>query len=174
MAVAERATDWCMSLLDQQQERSRYYYQMTKEGRLVTPEVSDRALYIDAAKPKQPYWEVGLPQMLMCRMFMVTGHTRYMDYATRFFEKHVELFEDRFTHTGSGKTCLANAVYYLLTRDRRAREAVVAFCERLVQTQTPEGSWIVGGNEALLNRVDAAAEFNVWLQEAAAVLAAEG
>ena len=174
MDVAEKAAQWCVSLLEQQRDDAKFYYEMTRDGKLVTLDDSPKAAYIDAAKPQQPYWEVGLPQMLMCRMCMVTGEKRYLDYAARFFELHFQLAEDRFTHTGSGKTSLANAIYYLLTDDARARDAVCQFCDRLLETQNPEGSWRVGTGEAsLLIRIDAAAEFNVWLQSNAAILASK-
>jgi len=171
MDVAQRAAEWCASLLEQQKDETRFYYQMTKDGRLVTLDDSPTAVFIDATELQQPYWEVGLPQMLMCRMYMATGDEAYRDLATRFFEWHFLLAEDRFTHTGSGKTSLANAVYFQITGDGRARDAVLQFCDRLLETQLPEGSWRVGSGEAsLLTRIDAAAEFNVWLQEDAAIL----
>lgn len=168
--AAERAAAWCVSLLDQQRDKTKFYYQMTCDGNLATLDTHPKALYIDAQKPKQPYWEVGLPQMLMCRMHMATGDKSYLAHATRFFEWNFQLCEDRFIHTGSGKSSLANAVYWLLTGDERAKEAVIAFCARLVATQTPQGSWRVGESDSLLTHLDAAAEFSVWLQEAAAIL----
>ena len=171
MDVAEKAAGWCVSLLEQQEDETKFYYQMTQDGHLVTLDESPSAAFIAAAKPQQPYWEVGLPQMLMCRMYMATGDETYRDRATRFFEWHSQLAEDRFTHTGSGKTSLANAVYCQVTGDDCARDAVIQFCDRLLETQLPEGSWRVGSGEAsLLTRIDAAAEFNVWLQEDSAIL----
>ena len=168
--VAERAAAWCVSLLEQQNDDTKFYYEMTPAGKLVTLQSDPKARHIDATQPKQPYWEVGLPQMLMCRMFTVTGYKSYIDQAARFFERHRTLHDDRFTHTGSGKSSLANAVYYLLTDDERARDAVMEFCDHLVETQTEEGSWLVRDDAPLLNRIDAAAEFSVWLQENAAIL----
>jgi len=174
MQVAEKAANWCIRVLDQQKDPAKFYYQTTKDGSLATLDTHPKGQFIDAAKPMQPYWEVGLPQMLLCRLFMATGERRYLDHARRFFELHFTLHDDRFTHTGSGKTSLANALYYQLTGDERARDAVHQFCDRLLETQTAEGSWHVGtGEQSLLTRIDAAAEFNVWLQEDAAILASK-
>jgi len=169
--VAERAAGWCLRLLDQPDE-GRYYYRTTLDGTLATAEIDEGAMFIDLAAPKQPYWEIGLPMMLMDRLFMATGEQVWREQAHRFFELHLRCAEDRFAHTGSGKSSFAAAIHWLTTGDERARAAAFEFGEYLLATQRPEGSWVVGGNEALLIRIDAAAEFNVWLQEIAGLLGA--
>ena len=89
----------------------------------------------------------------------------------RFFEFALRCREDSFTHTGSGKSALGAAVYYLLTGDRRAREAACRFADFLLNTQRPDGSWHdPAWPEEVLYSIDASAEFNVWLQEIAAIL----
>lgn len=172
--VAQRAAEWAISVLEQQPEEGKFYFRTTRDGRLVTPEIDPAgALHIDVTKPKQDYWEVGLPLQLMCRMFQATGNRKYLDYARRFFEFKLICFEDRFTYVGSGKSSLGAAQYYLLTGDRRAREAAVSFAEFLVDTQYPEGGWRDEGEpDILLIYIDHAAEFNIWLQELCALLPA--
>ncbi len=167
--VAEQAAQWCLGLLDQPDE-GRYYYRTTLDGRLATPDLDEGAMFIDMTAPKQPYWEVGLPLMLMARLFMATGDGAWLARAERFFELHLQCADDRFTHTGSGKSSLAAAIHYLCSGDERARDAALSFGEQLLATQLPEGSWTVGGSDSLLTRIDAAAEFNVWLQEIAGLL----
>lgn len=171
--VAERAAGWCLRLLDQPDE-GRYYYRTTLEGRLATPEVDRQAMFIDLAAPKQPYWEIGLPMMLMDRLYMATRDPAWRERANQFFELHLRCAEDRFAHTGSGKSSFAAAIHWLTTGDERARAAAFEFGEYLLATQRPEGSWTVGDSEALLIRIDAAAEFNVWLQEIAGLLGSAG
>jgi len=167
--VAGRAAAWCLRLLDQPDE-GRYYYRTTLDGRLATPEVDPGALFIDMTAPRQPYWEIGLPIMLMDRLFMATADPVWRERANLFFELHLRCAADRFAHTGSGKSSLAAALHWLTTGDERARAAAFEFGEYLLATQRPEGSWTVGDSEALLIRIDAAAEFNVWLQEIAGLL----
>ena len=69
--VAEKAANCCISMLDQQPEEGKFYYKMTRDGKLVTEDGPDN--YIDVGKPKQAYWEASLPMMLMCRMYQITG-----------------------------------------------------------------------------------------------------
>jgi len=168
---ARRAAQWCLTLLDQPEE-GRYYYRTTLDGTLATPEIDPNAMFIDLYAPQQPYWEIGLPWLLCNKLYQATGEERWLDHAGEFFDWHLRCADDRFTHTGSGKSSLAAATHYLVTGDERAREAALSFGEYLLATQRDEGSWIVGDSEALLIRIDAAAEFNVWLQEIAGMLGA--
>ena len=166
---AERAAQWCLTLLDQPDE-GRYYYRTTPDGILATVEIDPEAMFLDLTAPKQPYWEIGLPWLLCNKLYQATGEERWLAHANEFFDWHLRCAEDRFTHTGSGKSSLAAATHYVVTGDERARDAALSFGEYLLQTQRPEGSWTVGGSEDLLIRIDAAAEFNVWLQEIAGLL----
>ena len=171
MDVAQKAAQWCISMIDQQPEEGKFYCQMTRLGKLVTLAGSDRAQYIDFAKPKQAYWEVALPMQLFCRLHMITGEQSWLDLASRCFELHFQFYEDRFTYVGSGKTSLACSLYYLLTDDTRARDAVCAFGDMLLDTQYPEGGWRDETEQDIpLIYIDHAAEFNVWLQEDTAIL----
>ncbi len=167
--VAEAAAKWCLALLDQP-DVGRFYYRTSVDGTLATADVDPDALFIDMTSIEQPYWEIGLPWMLCDRLFMATGSHEWLESADAFFELHLRCADDRFTHTGSGKSSLAAALHFVLTGDERARAAALAFCDRLLETQRQDGSWIVGGDDALLIRIDAATEFNVWLQEITGLL----
>jgi len=153
---------------DQQPDTSRVYYQMTREGRLALD-----GEFIDSTKPKQCYWEIGLPMMLFCRLYQVTGDDDYLRHAREFFEFQLRCAEDNFSFVGSGKSSLAAAIYYLITDDQRARDCAIEYCDFLVDTQRPEGGWRdgeYGEPDTLLIYIDHAAEFGVWLQEIAAIL----
>lgn len=170
--MARTIGECAISMLEQQRDEGKFYYRMTPDGKLVTPDVSaEDALCIDVTKPKQDYWEVGLPLQLMCRLYQATGEERYMGYARRFFEFKLRCYADNFSYVGSGKSSLGAAVYYLITGDQSAREAAMRFCDFLVATQCPEGGWRDEDEpDILLIYIDHAAEFNVWLQEIAAII----
>lgn len=170
MDVAKRAAECAVSMLEQQPDEARFYFCLTPEGKLVTG-AEAAGLFIDSGEPSQTYWEVGLPMMLMCRMYMASGEKTYLDAAEKFFEFKLRCHEDNYSCVGSGKSALAAALYYLLTDDDRARGAATEFCEFLVETQYPNGGWR-GGSEPdrLLIYIDHAAEYNVWLQEISAIL----
>ncbi len=167
--VAERAGRWCLRLLDQPNE-DRYYFRTTLDGSLVTDEIEPDALFIDLTEPKQPYWEIGLPWLLCNSLYQATGRQQWLDRATDFFDLHLRCAEDRFSHTGSGKSSLAAATHCVVTGDERARDAALTFGRFLLENQREDGSWTVGGSDDLLTRIDAAAEFSVWLGEMSGLL----
>jgi len=171
MDIAQRVADWCVNLLEQQPDESRFYCQTTRDGTLCTD-----GEFIDTAKTKQSYWEISLPMQHMCRMCMATGQQQYLDYAGRFFEVKLRCAEDNYSFVGSGKSSLAAALYYLLTDDKRARDCCIRYCDFLVETQRKEGGWRdadYGEPDIPLIYLDHAAEFGVWLQENAAILASK-
>ncbi len=172
--VALRSADWCIGLLDQPEE-GRFYFQTTLDGQLVTSQMADDAQFIDLEKTGQAYWEIGLPWMLMGRLYQATSEDRWLDYADQFFQWQRSCAEDNFTCVGSGKSSLAATIHFLNTGDARARNGAIAFGEFLLATQYPEGGWR-GENEPdeLLIYIDHAAEYNVWLQEIVGHLGAVG
>jgi len=168
--VARRAAQCSISLVEQQPDDARFYYKMTRDGRLFVDD-SDPDNLIDVTKPKQAYWEVGLPMMLMCRMYQITGQPHFLDVARRLFEFKLRCFDDNYAWAGSGKSSLAAAIYYLLTDDPRARRAAVRFLDFLVETQYPEGGWRDETEpDELLIYIDHAAEFSVWIREICGIL----
>lgn len=171
--VAQKTADWAVSMLEQQPDESKFYFTTTRDGKLVTPDLDPAAQHIDTTKPKQCYWEVGLPLQLMCRLHMATGDQKYLDLAAPFFDFNLRCYEDNFTYVGSGKSSLGAALYYLLTGDERARDAALSFADFLVETQYPEGGWRDETEpDTILIHIDHGAEFNVWLQELSATLSA--
>ena len=168
--VALRAAEWCINLLDQP-DKNRFYFQTTLDGRLLTQQTAEDAEFIDIGSTGQPYWEIGLPWMLMGRLYQATAEERWLDHAERFFEWQRSCAEDRFAHAGSGKSSLAAAIHYLNTGDVRARSGAMTFGELLLATQYPEGGWRGEGEpDKLLIYLDHAAEYNVWLQEIVGML----
>jgi len=172
--VAQRCGHWASCVLEQQPDEGRFYYRTTRDGRLLTPDLAAAdALHVDTGKPKQDYWEMGLPLQLMCKLQQATGLGTYLDYAKRLFEFTLRCHQDAFTFVGSGKSSLGAAWYYLCTGDVRARDAACAFGDFLVRTQYPEGGWRDEDEpDRLLIYIDHAAEFSIWLQEIAAILPA--
>jgi hypothetical protein len=171
MDIAEKVAEWCIRLLEDQPDESRFYYQTTRDGALCTD-----GEFIDTTKTKQCYWEAALPMQHLCRMHMATGERKYLDYAGRYFDFKLRCAEDNYSFVGSGKSSLAAALYYLLTDDERARDCCIRYCDFLVETQCDEGGWRdadYGEPDIPLIYLDHAAEFGVWLQENAAILASK-
>ena len=168
--IATRAAQCCISLLEQQPDDDKFYYKMTRDGRVVIDD-SDPDNLIDVTKPKQAYWEVGLPMMLMCRMYQITHQAHFLDVARRLFEFKLRCYDDNYGWAGSGKSSLAAAIYYQITDDRRARDAALSFLDFLADTQYPEGGWRDETEpDELLIYIDHAAEFNVWIRQIVGIL----
>jgi len=164
--VATKIAKCSISMLEQQPREDRFYFQMTRDGKLVTEKEYPDAQFIDTTKPMQCYWEVGFAMLLMCKMHLATGEKSYLDYAKRFFEFKLRCYKDNFSYWGSGKSALAAANYYMLTGDERAREKSYEFCDFVLETQTPAGGFRYEDEpDELLIYVDHAACFSVWAGE---------
>ncbi len=172
--VAEKSAQWCVGLLDQPDD-GRFYFQTTLDGALLTEEMDPNAQFIDYAQPNQAYWEIGLPWMLMGRLYQATGYQRWLQYAEQFFVLQRSCAADNFGNVGSGKSSLAASIHFLNTQDARARDAAIAFGEFLLATQHPEGGWR-GDSEpdTLLIYIDHAAEYTIWLREMVGLLGSVG
>lgn len=158
MEMAEKISGCCISMLEQQPTEDRFYFQMTKDGKLYTD-----GEFIDTKKQKQCYWEVGFALILMCRMHQATGEKSYLEYARRLFEFKLRCAKDSFAYWGSGKSALGAAIYYALTGDRRGKDAALTFCEFIKNTQRPEGGFQYEDEpDELIIYVDHAACFTVW------------
>lgn len=164
--LAEKIAKCSISMLEQQPRNDRFYFQMTRDGRLATEKENPEAQFVDINMPRQCYWEVGFAMLLMCKMYQATGAKSYLDFAKRFFEFSLRCYKDNFSFWGSGKSALAAANYYMLTGDERAKNAAIEFCDFVVETQTPQGGFRYEDEpDELLIYVDHAACFSVWAGE---------
>lgn len=164
--AAIKAAKCCISMLEQQPDENRYYFQMTLDGKLAIEKEYPAAGFIDTSKLKQCYWEVGFSMLLMDRLFQITKNPEYLSYARRYFEFLLRCSNDNFSYWGSGKGALAAAIYYTYTDDKRALEAALKFCDFIVETQAPNGGFqYEDESDELLIYVDHAACFSVWVLE---------
>ncbi|MBM3891626.1 MAG: hypothetical protein FJ388_21140, partial [Verrucomicrobia bacterium] len=169
--VAEAAAACVIRILKSQPDDNRFYFQMTAEGKLVSPETDAKAPSLDAAVAKQDYSEIGLPLQLMCRLHQTTANRQYLEFARIFFELTVRRFPDAFSSIGGDACALGAALYHLLAGDRRAKQAACRFADFLVASQHPQGGWRDPTEPDIpLSYVDHAAESSVCLFELAALL----
>jgi hypothetical protein len=170
--IAERVQAWASSVFAQQPSETCFYYQTTRAGQLVDQDLDpDGAACIDFGKKEQCYWELGLPLQLTCRLYMATGQGHYLEEARRFFECHEHCGSDGYTSTSSGKSALGAGLFYLLSGSPEARRRVLEFGDFLLDTQCKEGGWHnPAWPDRILNYIDAASEFSVWLAEIAGIL----
>jgi len=164
--MAKQIADCSISMLKQQPREDRFYFQMTKDGRLATEKEYPDAQFIDTTKTKQCYWEVGFALLLMCKMHQATGDKSYLAHAKDLLEFTLRCSEDSYAYWGSGKSALGASNYYMLTGDERAKRASYRFCDFVVETQTPDGGFRYEDEpDELLTYIDHAACFSVWAGE---------
>ena len=82
--------------------------------------------------------------------------------------------EDAYAHTSAGKSMNAAAILYSITGDERMRDRALQQADFLLSIQQDERSWTVAGNQDVGIKIDATAEFAIFLTETAAMLAAAG
>lgn len=161
MDTANRCVESCISMLEQQPDKSKFFFQMTRDGKLVTD-----GECIDITKIKQCYWEVGFSMLLMDRFYQITKDEKYLGYAKRYLDFFCTCAEDVWSYWGSGKGALACAIYYTFTKDERALEGAVGFIDFVVETQRECGGFqYEDEDDILLIYIDHAACFSGWVLE---------
>ena len=172
--IAAKSAEYCLSLYNQQPVKDKFYFHTNHDGKLVTEKDHEKAEFIDFAKPKQKYYELGVPMLLMCKLYQATGDAAYIDGARKYFDVHFSCYKDSFAHVGSGKSALAASIYYSITGDEKARDAACQWGDFVVDTQLPDGSWHdVTEPDELLYYVDHAACFSIWLLDMVSTLEAK-
>jgi len=174
--VARKAGDCLQQMIAQQPDETKHYFFMTLDGKLITPEIDADAqaidAFVDATQPNQLYWEVGITMIFLGHLYQATGAAEYLQTATSFFEFNLRCRDDVFAHPNSAKNGLGAAIYYSLTRDKRARDAACRLADFLVATQEPAGGWrYEQEDDTLTIRIDHAAEYNIVLHTISSILA---
>ncbi|MBC7287569.1 MAG: hypothetical protein H5T86_05890, partial [Armatimonadetes bacterium] len=170
--TARRAGDCLLRMIEQQPEPEKFYFMMSLDGRLATPQWTSHCPCIDATKPAQHYWEAGIAIILLSRLYQATAEDKYLAGATELFQFKLRCQPDAFAHGNAGKDGLGAAIYFTVTGDERAKDAACSEADFLCETQLHDGSWRFDYEpDNLVIKLDHAAEYNIWLQEIAAALA---
>jgi len=148
-------------MLDQQPDETRFYYWMTPEGRLATPEaqILGSAPFVDATQPQQAYYCSGIVMLFLTRMYMATGEERWLAGAQKLFDFSLRCADDAYAYPPSGKGSVAAAILHTITGDSRAKAAACQFGDYLLQEQSPEGWWRNPQADNMIIRLDHTAEF---------------
>ena len=171
--AAERTAEGMISMLDQQPDETRFYYWMTPDGRLATPDapVVGSAPFVDATQPQQAYYCSGIVMLFLTRMYLATGEERWLAGAQKLFDFSLRCADDAYAYPPSGKGSVAAAILHTITGDPRAKAAACRFGDYLLQEQSPEGWWKNPHADNMIVRLDHTAEFIVWLNEIVGALA---
>ena len=181
-AEARRAGDLLVRMVEEQPDRSRFYYRMDAEGRLITavPDGRELDFFVDAGKLKQIYYNPGIALIFLCHLTRATSDSRYLQAAQTIFEFTQRCAADVHRFPPSGKLGLGCALLYALTGAPEARESALNVGAYLVETQGDDGAWrlpdeepysALKARESLDVLLDITAEFSVFLLEMSAFIA---
>ncbi len=178
LAEARHAADLLSRMAVEQPDPGRFYFRMDTAGNLTTdvPPGEDLSYYVDAARTAQIYYNPGISLIFLAYLHRATGESRYLEACQALFAFAERCADDAYRFPPSGKLGLGAALLYEITGADEARRAARTVADYLVETQLPDGSWIlpdVGPYKALRNRegfeirLDITAEFSIFLREIA-------
>jgi prenyltransferase/squalene oxidase-like repeat protein len=169
LATAARAAAHVASIIDQQPLPARFYHSTTADGQLRTGD--DPGLYVDMAAPAQGYYFLGIPMVLLARLHLATGDPLHLAGAKALYECTQRCASDAYSYTASAKSMVGAAILHRITGEDPMLESALCMADFLLGAQDPEGWWGLAGNCELGIRIDATAEFCIFLSDLVSTLA---
>ncbi len=143
---AEAAAGWLETLFLAQPDLNIGLYTSWNNG-LVThfDEESAPSHFIDAAKPRQYYFQYGISAALLASLSGATGNRKWLALARAYLHASEHCFADRYTTPQSGKIGWGAAWTYRLTHRPEDVALTRAVINGLATMQNADGSWIASG-----------------------------
>lgn len=169
--AARRVADYLAHIISMQPApKDCFFSTVEADGRLHTDIKEDEAFLriVDAGKPDQCWYAVGLPFAFLVQLAIATNETRYHDLAQWYFDFQMRCV-DPWDGYSSGKAGWGCALLYRTTGEKIYRDIALHIAENIVSWQKADGSWrptekVNGGDPALKSAdMDLAAEFTLWL-----------
>lgn len=145
--------------------KQKFYFVYSPSKGLVTdfPEEKTTSYCLEANKPKQWYFELGIASAFLCRMYMARGESSYLDLAKKYIESAM-----RCTHLFSvPQVCKVGwgaALLYQITKDVMFYDLAMKVAEYFIDHQYPEGYWMnIAPYRTFPDVIEVTAEFTVHL-----------
>ncbi|MCD6520363.1 MAG: hypothetical protein J7M05_10630 [Anaerolineae bacterium] len=174
LAAACRAADWLGWLVRAQPDpEKRFFCTVDAEGQLVTSFPTEDAPWrvVEALKPGQIWYAVGLPFVFLVKLAQATGKRAYLELAGWFFAFQ-ERCDGPWTGPSSGKAGWGCAELYRMTGKAHYREVALQVGEYMAQFQSASGAFLLPlGTEDEGSRLytaedfDLTAEYTLWLAQ---------
>ena len=168
--AAARMAGFVASMIDQQADPQQFYHCTAPDG-LVLRE-GEHAGAVSADDREQGYYNLGIPMLFLARLYLETADQTYLERALQLFEFTQRCAPDAYAYTASAKSGTAAAILHRITGRDEMRERAEELAGFLVQSQDQQGWWTVADNESIPIKIDATAEFCIFLTDIAATLAA--
>lgn len=139
--TARGAGTWLERVLDAQPDLRRGLLHVWKPG--VGLHEGDGSVWfrVNAAEPRQWYFQYGISAALLADLARVTGEPRWLDLARRYLHASAHCHEDRYRTPQSGKIGWGAAWTHALSRRAEDAALVDAVVEGLAALQGGDGSW---------------------------------
>jgi hypothetical protein len=165
MEAAQGVGRWLREVMRQQPDYPKQLYSVfsRERGLHTAPDPADDIRYVcsqDATRD-QYFFHPGIAGGFLCRLHQATGEAGWLGLAREYMRFAEGASDHLFRLLRAGKVGWAASLLYTLTGEPKYRAMAVRVGDRLIETQSPDGSWVPG--EKYQN--DFTAELVVWLDE---------
>lgn len=165
-AEAARGTaGWLDRMMREQPDLRRGLIHVRKPGVGLTEGDGSVWFVIDAAKPRQWYFQYGISAAFLADYSKQSGEARWLELARAYLEASALCHEDRYRTPQSGKIGWGAAWTYALSGREEDRALVKAVADGLRALQCGDGSWNSEGvyeaqpSQDPVARIDVTSEF---------------
>ncbi|MCU0483260.1 MAG: hypothetical protein MUC54_03160 [Chloroflexi bacterium] len=170
VATARRAGDALLGWRSIQDDPSRFYLRWAPGGEARTEFADAESLYwvVDANRPAQAYWQVGLPQAALAKLYEVTEQPAYLEGSIALYDFLSSCQPDAVAAPTVGKLGWGSALLHRITGDERYLRTNRQITDYYLQTQHADGYWLSPAHASIETQplkltIDLTAEFSSWL-----------
>lgn len=164
--IGRGAADWLERVLEAQPDLRRGLLHVWKPGVGLTEGDGSVWYRINAAEPRQWYFQYGISAALLADLSKQTGEARWLELARRYLHASAHCYGDRYRTPQSGKIGWGAAWTYALSGLAEDKALVTAVESGLCDLQGGDGSWNGEGvydaspaPENAVARIDVTSEF---------------
>jgi hypothetical protein len=163
LAEAEKAAAFLHQIIERQSVDKVIYLRMSHDGKIVStfPDANKFLFEVNLTEPNQAYFMLGYPLAFLCKLFLATKKSQYIDSAKYYFDYLYESSGNLRTFFFSHKVAWGASAYSAITGDPRGNELALEISNYLVSIQEKDGSWLNDADPLTL--IDQTVEISTWL-----------
>ncbi|MHB1455338.1 MAG: hypothetical protein ACYC0V_00325 [Armatimonadota bacterium] len=168
--MAVKAGDVLLKWIAIQPTADRFYLRWRPSGGSVIDFDESESLYyiVDTKKSAQYYWQVGLPQAALAKLYQVTAQEKYLAGSIALYNFLMSCQPDVIASPPVGKLGWGSAILYRATSDTRYLETNREITQYYLDIQHKDGYWLAPAYKSIEEQplklsTDITAEFCAWL-----------
>jgi hypothetical protein len=174
---ARKAADFLIRHIESQPDPDQWYYSVVdKQFRYVT-DLKPNELFYTAVKKgekNQAFWFFGMPCAALLQLYELTGESKYLEAARKYFDEFLSCGEPAFCGAGSGKAFWSSSILYRLTGEKKYLDSCIRLMDFFFGIQQPDGTFLLSGmtQKDMVPKFmfDTIPEYARWFLEVAAEL----